>query len=74
MCLAAFPAVQEAVAAELAAAGFAPGSQNDEQLSYDALLKLPYLAAVVQEVARMFPVSALGELTPALYSHARIRL
>ena len=56
MVLASFPAIQDAVAAELAEAGL-PG----KPLSYETTLNLPYLEAVVKEVMRLWPIAPLGK-------------
>lgn len=62
--LAEHPRAQERLAAELAAAGFAPGSggKPPRQLEWGDLSPsaLPYLHAVTREALRLYPPAALG--------------
>ena len=65
MCLAAHPAAQDALAAELAEAGLAGGAMGraPQQLLYDRVKALPYLEAVVKETMRLWPINPLGAHT-----------
>ena len=56
MVLACFPAIQDAVAAEMAEAGLPA-----KPLSYETALNLPYLDAFVKEVMRLWPIAPLGQ-------------
>ena len=57
--LAAKPALQRTIEAELAAAGLlTPGVQAQRKVEHDDLRSLPYLANVVKESLRLFPVIA----------------
>lgn len=57
--LAAKPALQRTIEAELAAAGLlTPRVQAQRKVEHDDLRSLPYLANVVKESLRLFPVIA----------------
>ena len=64
MVLASFPAIQDAVVAEMTAAGLPA-----KPLTYETARHLRYLEAVVKEVMRQWPIVPMGEscaLWPAL--------
>ena len=66
--------MQNAVAAELAEAGYAVDASGSvpKELTYEGVLGLAYLEAVFKEVTRLWPINPMGECSPLVTVHLAV--